>query len=562
MLSILAICIYLLTSLLMLVVHWTRPKFGSQWLLAVVGAIIAWAMVFLARLGMPQRVALFTWQPEALFPVSPSLLVDSTSWLFALGIATLVLSLTLTAVARIGTSNLASSSVSPDSGSPITSVDDSQPPFADWRAWAGSLILSGFGLVSVLSGNLITLLLSWAALDIVEVIILLSQLKQSVDREKIMIAFSARLAGITMLLLGGIVIWSEGGLLTLAAVSPRAGPYLLLAAGLRLGVLPLHLPFAQELLLRRGLGTALRLIPAAASLILLARSATVGVEGPLLIYLLTFSALAALVGSIAWLVARDELIGRPSWILGMASLAVAGALRTQPQVCLAWGIAGIFSGSLIFMTSIRRRSLLPLALLGALGISALPFTPAWYGALLYQSSAAEKLVISPSISALLSGSFLLAQAFLLAGYIRHSLRNVLNSAEIKGLGVERWVWIIYPVGLTLLPLIHIIIGWWFWPDTDHLPWIGWFGGLIACGVATGVWYLSQRVIRPQADASIPRITSFLGPVFSLNWLYRMVWVFYRISARLTALGSTILEGEGGILWTLVLLALIYVLLKK
>jgi hypothetical protein len=58
---------------------------------------------------------------------------------------------------------------------------------------------------------------------------------------------------------------------------PQAGLYLLLAAGLRLGVLPLHLPYASEAAIRRGFGSALRLISAASSLILLARIPTTSV---------------------------------------------------------------------------------------------------------------------------------------------------------------------------------------------------------------------------------------------------------------------------------------------
>ncbi len=41
---------------------------------------------------------------------------------------------------------------------------------------------------------------------------------------------------------------------------PQAGLLLIVAAGLRLGVLPVHLPYNSESSLRRGLGTMLRLV--------------------------------------------------------------------------------------------------------------------------------------------------------------------------------------------------------------------------------------------------------------------------------------------------------------
>ena len=49
-----------------------------------------------------------------------------------------------------------------------------------------------------------------------------------------------------------------------------AGLYLVAAAGLRLGVFPLHLPYTSEATLRRGIGTSLRLVSAVSSLVLLA----------------------------------------------------------------------------------------------------------------------------------------------------------------------------------------------------------------------------------------------------------------------------------------------------
>src|SRR5690606_31770558 len=98
------------------------------------------------------------------------------------------------------------------------------------------------------------------------------------------------------------------------SASPQAGLYLLLAAGLRVGVLPLHLPYAGESVLRRGVGTALRAITAASSLILLARIPAGSIAPQYAPYLLMFTALAAVYGGWMWLRAPDELTGRPYWL--------------------------------------------------------------------------------------------------------------------------------------------------------------------------------------------------------------------------------------------------------
>ena len=64
---------------------------------------------------------------------------------------------------------------------------------------------------------------------------------------------------------------------------------LLIAVGLRLGVLPLHIYYLHEPPLRRGLGSMLRFVPAAASLVLLARIGEVGIPLEITPYLLTQS---------------------------------------------------------------------------------------------------------------------------------------------------------------------------------------------------------------------------------------------------------------------------------
>src|SRR3989304_6339051 len=87
----LSILFLILTPVIMLIVRLVRPGFVYHWLLAVGGASIAWLMVFLAGVQLPQTLELVGWKPETLFPSSPFLIVDRFSWPFAAGIATLLL---------------------------------------------------------------------------------------------------------------------------------------------------------------------------------------------------------------------------------------------------------------------------------------------------------------------------------------------------------------------------------------------------------------------------------------------------------------------------------------
>jgi len=110
----------------------------------------------------------------------------------------------------------------------------------------------------------------------------------------------------------------------------------LIAAGLRLGVLPLHLPYGKENVVRRGFGTSLRLVSAAASLILLARIPAESLHSVISPYLLILAGITALYAGWMWLRSSDEILGRPFLVLCMASLAVADSLRGNPTGSLGW----------------------------------------------------------------------------------------------------------------------------------------------------------------------------------------------------------------------------------
>jgi len=90
MLALAAIFLLLLTPVAMVILHLLRPRLDKyQWLIAILGSFLAWPMVLLVRVNMPHSVTLLVWQPESLFPTSPSLLIDTISWPFALAMVSL-----------------------------------------------------------------------------------------------------------------------------------------------------------------------------------------------------------------------------------------------------------------------------------------------------------------------------------------------------------------------------------------------------------------------------------------------------------------------------------------
>jgi hypothetical protein len=576
MFILLTIFLLIFIPLIMLIIHLVRPKFSIQGFLVVLAVLAGWIMVLIARSAEPQTITLLAWAPVSFFPNSPSLLVDRVSWYFSLALMSLSLSVIITSIAQLGQTlkpgqNQATNGVqgtetrgfSEEGKAPgeLASIQEISTS-SNWQTWAGMLVLTSFGLISVTAGNMLTLLLAWAALDGIELVILMGQILESRSRERLIVAFTARLAGIGTVLLAGIIPWSQGMSLSFENISQSTSIYLIFAAGLRLGVLPLHLPYVQPLPIRRGLGTLLRLVPAASSYILLVRVADVGVLGAATPYLLGFTALAGVYASINWAKAGDELSGRPYWLLGTSSLAVASAILNQPAACLAWAIASLLSGGLVFSMSLRHKNLLPIAMLGLINLSALPFTAVWLGTGLYRDTGAISRAIPSPFFYTISIAFLLVHAFLFAGFTRHIFRGIYARQVMLGEHIERWVWLLYPLGLIFIIVTHFLIGLWLYPNINNVTFIEWLMGPLAIVLAGIIIYAFWRYPQIFPHRDIPTSVSPLNRFLSFEWLYRLFWRVYRLLTRVSALFSTILEGDGGILWALVLFALIFVFLQR
>src|SRR6185503_18678899 len=91
-------------------------------------------------------------------------------------------------------------------------------------------------------------------------------------------------------------------------------------------------------------------------------------------YLMSFIAFAALYGAWMWLRAPDEMTGRPYWMVGFSSLAIASALRTNPVGAAAWSCGLILGGGALFLTSVQNKWLERALFICVWAISALPFS--------------------------------------------------------------------------------------------------------------------------------------------------------------------------------------------
>lgn len=503
--------ILLLTSAVVLALRIFLPAFRSTWLVAVGGGTLSFASVFVWLANPSLQLQFSIWQPSSLFKQSPTFIADGVAWAFALSIVALALATIITSVVR---SN-----------------------FPSALSWSGIFTLTALGVLAVTADNPLTLVLIWAAIDLVELVIQLRFAEDPNLTERVTIAFASRATGIVALLWADMVSAANRVNLDFHTGSPQAGIYLLIAAGLRLGVLPLHLPYANESALRRGVGTALRMTSAASSLILLARIPAGSIAPSFTPYLIAFTALAAVYGGWMWLRAPDELTGRPYWLIGIGSLAVAATLHGDPLGAAAWGCALILCGGVLFLSSEPNRWLVRGLFVAAFGMSALPFSLTAAG---WNSGGVNfSLAWVPLIA---------AHAMLLAGFIRHILRPPTPRISTENQPV--WARNIYPGGIILLFLTILLLGFFGWDASLKL-------GNIPASLAASLLTFGLIWLTPRLRLLNPVRAHWVRPTNPtwLDWGYTALWNLYRQVGRLSNLFAAILEGESGIMWTLLFLAL-------
>jgi hypothetical protein len=513
MLILISCLLLFITALALMVLQATQPNARYAWLVAVGGATLALISVFMWLMQTPFDFALPAWQPRTVF-INPILFrADKLSWPLALSITALTLTILLTAITRSAVTNS--------------------------LTWAGTLALGGIGLLAVTANNPLTLLLVWGALDITELITQLRAVDGPANNEKVVISFSTRALGIGLLLWANIVSIAQGNTFDFQSIAAGSGLYLVAAAGLRLGVLPLHLPYSSESTLRRGIGTSLRLISAVSSLVLLAHVPVGSLTSALTPFLLGLAIIAAIYGGWMWLRAPDELTGRPYWIISVAALSVISALSGSPLGAVAWGCALILVGGALFLSSVQQVWLNRALLVGVWSLSSLPFSltaSAWLGSLGF---------FIPFV--------IVAQALLMAGFVRHALRSA-GRTSLESL--PGWANKVYPAGIILLVAFQLLLGLFGWDGALQIG--AWLQALLVSLLTFGlVWATPRfRVLNPIR-------AHWVSPAASgLSTLYSSLWVIYLAIGRISQSITIALEGESGILWTLLFLVLFISLLTQ
>lgn len=514
MLTLLPILSLLSAAFIITLLGVLRPRFVYHWLIAVFGALVSWSSLWFVRSQLP----LANGSPESGYlglPI-PTIFfqIDAETWPLALAVATLGLAVLLTDVGRaVGT---------------------------NWVIWAGDLGLTAMGVAATLAGNFATMLLMWTLVDIVELGILLREIRKVELRRRILVFFFTNLLGSVAVIAAIIAAAGAGsGGISLDLIPPRIEIYLVLAVGLRMGVFPLQVTFLRDLQQQRGQSTLLRLIPPAVSLSLLVHVSASQEPTGWQTVLIVFAVLAAVYGSIAWVRAENEIRGRLYWIIAMAGISLTAAVQLKAGAAIAWGLALIYPGAVMFLASVRTKRMLPIGILSLLSLSSLPLTPTFAGLQIYQTPR-FLLFFLP-----------MTQVLLLVGFVRHMRR------ETEPLtGVEPWVKVVYIIGLAILPISHYLSAF-LTPQIADAGQVPIWPLLVAAGFGLLGAIAYYRNLRIPGEVFLQ-----LDKVFSLHWIDRVVvWMGKALEQLISGI-TLLLEGDGGVLWALVFLAMLVSILGQ
>lgn len=520
---------------------------SSRFPYAGASAVITAALTCLTTLalgwGLPAQAELSAWGQVSLLPNDLQLSVDGAAWLPALATTTVCLAALLTGLARPGGQRLAPR--------------------------AASLLLTFAGLAALSADNLVTLVMAWAGLDFIYFLTLILLARGEGVQPQAVLHLTFNSLGTLLALAAALLVGRERVDLTLHAAITAPGSALLmtLAAVFRLGLFPLHLGLPVEANTRQGLGLLLRLIPAAVAFMAAARLAAFGFADGLRPWLTVFGVAALLVGSAQLWSSPEPRQGLTFVVIAQSGLALLVGLWGGAQALsgvIAQTLTLLLGGALVFLAN-GYDELRPWAsALPGLGVAVLAGIPATAG--FVGLNVLYSRLLDPGHWALwpaLAG-VVVAQAVLVGGLLR-AVSWPGDPIEGGTPGLAGYV-----TGLVLLSVFGVLPGvaveqFGAIMGVTHAGVLGleaapnWIALAVSLGAGLagiGLWRF-ETLVRGRTESAAQFVTALLR----LDWLYRLVWGALRVVDRLVYQLAGVLEGEGALLWALVVALAVMLLFR-
>lgn len=484
--------------------------------------LLVWATVLALRLALPGTTRLSVWQPEALFASTLELKLDAISWSFIWSGITLVLAIVLAAP------TLASGVADPT------------------RAFI--LVYAAMTLSAMLAGNLLTVVMLWALIDLGTLFFILGIGKD----ERWISSITTRLMfdAVSILFIAGAAlaagVQGRPPTLEIDVQSALAATLLCFGVLLRLGLLPLHLSLPQLRAVRSGAGALMRFLPPAMALLVLARLLQGGVPGVVVPWLRLAGGLGVILGGLRWALEEDSVAQRSFFILGLSGVGVLAAslsevngdLTLTATAALLVLIGGVISLS-DFYSPVHR---VWYVMSGAMLVG-LPFTP---GHLIASAMVEGFNAGESTASAMMAG---LGVVLLATGIIRKAFASY--SPWPTGENLARFA---YGISLALPVFVGVGLGIHLSPGFQAST----LWALLPVAALSVLLTFGLRRFPEEILDRWGRLVSWLDPAP----IYRVLGWTYRVLMRWVRGVRAILEGEGAMLWLLVIILALTVFYRR
>lgn len=519
MLIILPSAVLFAAALLVVVQGRVRSRLGTLWIILAGVAYLVWVGVVLLRLRFPGALEISNWLPGMISQDRLGFEFSPASWFIAINWLALLVCVVFANSALL---------------------EDRNSVFI----LAGSFGISALTLVSLISTSLLSFVITWTMIDFMEFVLLVRVIpeKQTVGKELISLTF--RSAG-TFLVIAALALSSGSGAnASIGSANGFVYTLLILGAGLRMGVLPLHGTFIPEETVRRTMGSLSRLAAPISAFALLTQLPSFQGGAGQFPAIAIGAGIAAIFGAIMWATSLNDLNGRQYFVLALAGIGILSAIDGQPEFVVA--VAGILVtvGGFLFTYPLKERRLLPafvLLLLSVFGFPLTPYTGLWNG--------------NWSVTRLVQ---LLAMAVVIFGVLRHYSKKENATAD-----EETWITFFTRSGLIVLAvspwlslvwskeLISLKPGWWYSVILSAIVLAGFFYRI----------YFSSRLNKADRAMQFIRDIAVVGAktlrnVLKFDWFFGVFSWFYKQLQQMIQFFESILEGEGGVLWSLVFLAIL------
>jgi hypothetical protein len=494
------------------------------WILFVFISLILWLLVIIVPKDSFSPLIIGDWFRIGEKAVKLSFSLTSQNWILAVALLAFNLAYFSTGIARLNIK-------------------------IDLQYWVTQLIFTAFSFLAILSADLWSLILLWTALDLLDFIF-----QRYIRKKNLEISYFRRLIfkifGI-MLLIWNISILSKTGtsLLLVDLKSSFPNFSLFLSAFLHSGIFPLDSESEKNSDEDAGklLNSTFKIICFVVSFSLVLYLSTpefpflISILINLITYLLIFTAMTQ------WILKKDLEDSLNFLLIGVASFFVFLYLSNGSQFIAFWLAILIFSILWLFLYSHRGKKLTIFPIISTFLLTGLPFSLNAFGqrGFIGNDSFADIFILIGM------------QVLFLIGYIKSAFQE--NDEFID---LEVWYQASYLAGLFIMLLSVAAIVFSFFNSIENEINYWWMGVIaFALSLIGYLFAIRKNYFNSLSNNISGSKLTWLWELLKFEWVFNiMSFIESKASGTINGL-SGLLEGEGGILWALVLLLLILTIIK-